>query len=798
MATGGSPNELWHQCARWLTQCGLLRGDHKANWPEATVADLAYTLRDGVILCSLLKKLDPDCIDLKMVNQKPQMAQFLCLRNIKTFLLVCKESFHLEDHELFEPEELFDLSNFLKVLQTLSRLSRCQKVQRKSVQGFDASLQHSDSQEDIYRSLNNSELPDNELEVEYSSYDETTEEIYQDLCKNRKHNDLPAWLNASHTLEKRDYVIKELVETEKNYIEVLQNLQTNFMRPLVNHLQHKDHSIIFCNIKELTDVHTRFFSNLQEAVIESAQCAMRIGKVFQVCQSQFLLYGEYCANLPVAQDLLNELCSKSDNLTLTLERLQEEANQGKFKLRDILSVPMQRILKYQLLLEKLLQETGPHHDDAKHIERARDAMIDVAQFINEVKRDADTLKIISDIERSISEWDMPAEIKLKDYGRLIKDGELRIKDHSTTKMQARYVFVFDQVMIMCKTKSDQYKFRDCIHIGDYKMEDGSGRRTLQGNARWSFQWFLIHKREQTAYTLYARNMDDRCKWMKAIRDAMDNMNPKGCSDRGHHFLMHTLEQPQHCILCRKYLKGSIYQGYRCEHCLLVVHKDCIQAAGVCGGANNPLPPVLPPRPPLPVNPPQTHMPLGTRHENGDANNFNWDGFLWYAGEISRDAATSALQNEPDGTYLLRVRPQRPTNQGETDYALSLKTDSRVKHMKVYQKLSEGRLVYFLSESRLFPSIEDLIRFYEHTSLSENFHGLDVTLQLPFRRREAIVRYDFHPTPLEDNQLTLRVGTLVTIISKEGDQKGWWKGRVGSQVGFFPKDYVSENSVPEQP
>jgi guanine nucleotide exchange factor VAV len=54
---------------------------------------------------------------------------------------------------------------------------------------------------------------------------------------------------SSHTLEKRDYVIKELVETEKNYIEVLQNLQKYFMRPLQSQILAKEHSIIFGNIK---------------------------------------------------------------------------------------------------------------------------------------------------------------------------------------------------------------------------------------------------------------------------------------------------------------------------------------------------------------------------------------------------------------------------------------------------------------------------------------------------------------------------------------------------------------------
>lgn len=41
------------------------------------------------------------------------------------------------------------------------------------------------------------------------------------------------------------------------------------------------------------------------------------------------------------------------------QRCQQEASNGKFKLRDILVVPMQRILKYHLLLEKLVKETQP-------------------------------------------------------------------------------------------------------------------------------------------------------------------------------------------------------------------------------------------------------------------------------------------------------------------------------------------------------------------------------------------------------------------------------------------------------
>lgn len=155
MASGGLDNmaseELWRECASWLTRCDVLRNDHKANWPNASIVDLAYILRDGVLLCNLLNTLDPGCIDDKDVNQKPQMAQFLCLRNIGIFLETCRDIFGLKEADLFEPLMLFDLTNFHRVLCTLAKLSNSAKAQRRQIPGF--SVQRHGSREDIYQSL---------------------------------------------------------------------------------------------------------------------------------------------------------------------------------------------------------------------------------------------------------------------------------------------------------------------------------------------------------------------------------------------------------------------------------------------------------------------------------------------------------------------------------------------------------------------------------------------------------------------------------------------------------------------
>lgn len=88
-----SSDELWKECAKWLTKWGMLRSDHKANWPDAGIADLANILRDGVLLCKLLNKIDSGCIDMKDVNLKPTMAQVGLLEIYTKLLNIYKNIF---------------------------------------------------------------------------------------------------------------------------------------------------------------------------------------------------------------------------------------------------------------------------------------------------------------------------------------------------------------------------------------------------------------------------------------------------------------------------------------------------------------------------------------------------------------------------------------------------------------------------------------------------------------------------------------------------------------------------------
>ncbi|KAI1280472.1 Guanine nucleotide exchange factor VAV2 [Halotydeus destructor] len=926
---------LWRECANWLAKCKVIADDHRVTCPSAQVLDLANTLRDGVLLCQLVNALNANSIDMKEVSLRPQMSQFLCLKNIRTFLSACQTGFGLESSLLFEPYMLFDLTDFGQVLNTLSLLSRSQVCTGLGIESFpldgDASLHYYDN--DVYRNLdeleaiaaaNNGQLDNNNAEdvvnsnceneeamvafefpaVRSSSRRTHEEDIYEDLCyvTLRVGPSLPQTSAWPAPAEKRDFCIKELVETENNYVEALNMMVRHFLRPLKNIMTQEDRHVIFVYIKELTQIHTGFHSELYKAC-SSSQC--RISVVFLNWKDKFVIYGNYCANLTRAQDHIDQLCHRNELVNQAVIRCQMEANDGKFKLRDLLSLPMQRILKYHLLLNELIKCTTESHIDYEGLKRAHESMLDLGQYINEVKRDSETLQIIRDIQQSITDLDMPENTELKDYGRLVMDGELRMKSHDDTKQKNRYIFVFDRVMLMCKSiRGEQYSYKEALVLEDYRIEDVpsinfSSASKLIHKDKFTYSWLLVHRQDKITYTFYAKTEDIKRKWIDAIKKAFETVCLEGINSSDHSFVMQTFDKPTTCSDCEKLLRGIFFQGYKCSTCGFAVHRNCIATVRSCGAPN------LPPRPPFPSSPSivsvysgdgdesfhrlswgelnrgfsrygspfehklralfpfdgdrtvgqvsfvandiilllrkdleQNRSSVGDQeaiwwhgkvlrteeegsfpsslvedfepkrasyedtsfsfngHSQSDNNLNKFDSYVnlqleecpWFAGPMEREAAQAILERLPSGTYLVRISPKQRGN-----FAISLNYNGHVKHIRVCIVGDS----YYLSTTKYFRSILELIKWYEEHNLSESFNGLNLTLCCPYKQAlslgqplgQAVVLYSYPGNAA--NVLSLVKGERVTILSKTGEERGWWKGQIEQRIGYFPLTYVKE-------
>uniref|UniRef100_A0A8C1ZKI7 Vav guanine nucleotide exchange factor 1 n=1 Tax=Cyprinus carpio TaxID=7962 RepID=A0A8C1ZKI7_CYPCA len=834
--------EMWRQCAGWLIQCRVLPENHRVTWDSAQVCDLAHALRDGVLLCQLLNNLLPQSVNLRQINLRPQMSQFLCLKNIRTFLCACQEKFGMKKNELFEAFELFDVRDFAKVINTLSILSQTPLALQRGFRPFPDEACVGD--DDIYTGL--SDQIDDTVEEDDDLYDCVEEDenegddIYEDLMRTEEPE-------TKVEVDKRSCCLQEIRQTELKYTNTLESIlqsvchlhqfmslsgssdQLNNPRPLS---------------QDLAKTHRSLLHELQESILHLR--AENLYQIFIDYKERLLLYGRYCSQVEAATKHLDKITSTHEDVKMRLEECSMRANSGRFSLRDLLMVPMQRVLKYHLLLQELVKHTVDQQEK-ENLRTALDAMRDLAQCVNEVKRDNEIIRQITTFQLCIENMSLSLAL----YGRPKIDGEFKICSVEKKSKQDRYGFLFDKALLVCKKRSgENLELKELIELQHYQLRDEpSGEKDSK---KWTHTFLLMDLYGQGGYDLYFKTRELKKKWLEQFEMALSNMCPENSTANGHDFQMHCFEDTTSCKACQMLLRGIFYQGYRCSRCKMAAHKECLGRVPACKHTSHSvlahththtgpcpshthvshsgLPKMevcmdyygLPP-PPVAFGQPLL-LSVGDMVEltRAEVDLQWWEGrnltigeVGWFpcskvqpfvpevtplsgvrfAGNMDRVGAKSLLMSRSDGTFLVRQK-----DAGE--FAISLKFNMDTRHIKV--TYSEG--LYRINEKKAFKGLFELVQYYQENSLRECFKDVDSRLQTPYKQPEqshtpkhrssvseryhgtAKVRYDF--SARDRTELSLREGDTVKIISKKA-HNGWWKGEVYGRVGLFPSNYVEE-------
>lgn len=130
---------------------------------------------------------------------------------------------------------------------------------------------------------------------------------------------------------------------------------------------------------------------------------------------------------------------------------RQNALQHSLPLGSFLLKPVQRILKYHLLLDSLAKELEKRKEEEAEerpvVEEALAAMTGIAQHINAMKRRHEHAVRVQEIQSLLYGWPGP-DLTLS--GELHAEGSFRLRGAK----EPRHAFLFDKMLLLAKNKPD--------------------------------------------------------------------------------------------------------------------------------------------------------------------------------------------------------------------------------------------------------------------------------------------------------------------------------------------------------
>ncbi|XP_067630317.1 uncharacterized protein GEFmeso isoform X2 [Eurosta solidaginis] len=285
----------------------------------------------------------------------------------------------------------------------------------------------------------------------------------------------------------------EMVDSERSYVEDLGQVIRGYLSDWKERacLRYDELKILFSNIEEIYE----FNSTLLKQLINSGMEPGKIAKCFIDLRERFDVYTTYCTSYPEAISLLTKLLQATHTnalLTSTQKMLQHKLPLGSYLLK-----PVQRILKYHLLLDNLRK-----HCDVKEVLQAYEIMRQVARHIDQVKRKLEQQIRVKELSGILDGWLGP---ELTVLGELRQEGLLM--EHNKPRM----VFLFDTMLIITKPKEDtRLQFKSYIHQNNLMLSEH-----LPGEPT-SFYVIPYHE-PRNQIKLTAKNRDQKRLWAQHIK-----------------------------------------------------------------------------------------------------------------------------------------------------------------------------------------------------------------------------------------------------------------------------------------
>ncbi|XP_048083675.1 pleckstrin homology domain-containing family G member 3 isoform X3 [Alosa alosa] len=295
-----------------------------------------------------------------------------------------------------------------------------------------------------------------------------------------------------------DRVVMEIIETEQMYVRDLCSIVEDYLAHIIDTgtLGPEQVSALFGNIEDIYE----FNGELLQALYMCDNDPVAIARCFVDKSEYFAIYTQYCTNYPNSVAALTE-CMRNKNLAKFFRERQASLKLS-LPLGSYLLKPVQRILKYHLLLQEIAKHFGCEEEGYEVVEEAIDTMTGVAWYINDMKRKHEHAVRLQEIQSLLINWKGP---DLTTYGELVLEGTFHVHRAKNT----RTLFLFDKILLITKKRGEHYIYKNHISCSTLMLIE---------SAKDCLRFSVTHyKHPKQPHTVQAKTLEEKKLWAHHIK-----------------------------------------------------------------------------------------------------------------------------------------------------------------------------------------------------------------------------------------------------------------------------------------
>ncbi|KAM4853416.1 pleckstrin homology domain-containing family G member 3 isoform 6-T9 [Thomomys bottae] len=302
-----------------------------------------------------------------------------------------------------------------------------------------------------------------------------------------------------HKLSYLGRVVREIVETERMYVQDLRSIVEDYLLKIIDTpglLKPEQVSALFGNIENIYALNSQLLRDLDSCNSDP----VAVASCFVERSQEFDIYTQYCNNYPNSVAALTECMQDKQQAKFFRDR--QELLQHSLPLGSYLLKPVQRILKYHLLLQEIAKHFDEEEDGFEVVEDAIDTMTCVAWYINDMKRRHEHAVRLQEIQSLLINWKGP---DLTTYGELVLEGTFRV--HRVRN--ERTFFLFDKILLITKKRGDHFVYKGHIPCSSLMLIEST---------RDSLCFTVTHyKHSKQQYNIQAKTAEEKRSWTHHIK-----------------------------------------------------------------------------------------------------------------------------------------------------------------------------------------------------------------------------------------------------------------------------------------